>query len=171
MISIKDTNSYGNYWFWTDAYVILYCGLTVYGVRAVCRFLRKLKAAGLGSLPGTAAEVLDHDVRAALCPDKLSVDLWLQARSMLLTLEPYSVQMSDCRAIGYHSVVESCCSLLRSPFWQECTVLLDSPSLSLSLYVSDMSDMHCDAGFLSDMHCDAGLLSDMHFDAGFPQSC
>lgn len=43
-----------------------------------CRFLRKLKAAGLGSLPGTAAEVLDDDVRAMLCPDKLSVDSWLE---------------------------------------------------------------------------------------------
>mmetsp|Transcript_4716 Transcript_4716/g.13562 ORF Transcript_4716/g.13562 Transcript_4716/m.13562 type:complete len:275 (+) Transcript_4716:318-1142(+) len=41
-------------------------------------FLRKLKAAGLGSLPGTAAEVLDDDVRAMLCPDKLSVDSWLE---------------------------------------------------------------------------------------------
>lgn len=32
---------------------------------------------GLGSLPGTAAEVLDDNVRAVLCPDKLSTREWL----------------------------------------------------------------------------------------------
>lgn len=41
-------------------------------------FLLKLKAGGLGSLPGTAAEVLDESVRAMLCPDKLSVNEWLE---------------------------------------------------------------------------------------------
>lgn len=34
--------------------------------------------AGLGSLPGTAAEVLHDDVRAVLCPDKLSTAQWLE---------------------------------------------------------------------------------------------
>ncbi len=41
-------------------------------------FLGRLKAAGLGSLPGTAAEVLDEEVRLVLCPDKLSVNQWLE---------------------------------------------------------------------------------------------
>lgn len=40
-------------------------------------FLRRLRDAGLGSLPGTAAEVLDDEVRAKLCPDKLGTDEWL----------------------------------------------------------------------------------------------
>ena len=40
-------------------------------------FLGRLRAAGLGSLPGTAAEILDDDVRAVLCPDKLSTAEWL----------------------------------------------------------------------------------------------
>jgi len=40
-------------------------------------YLARLKAAGLGSLPGTAAEILDDPVRAVLCPDKLSTDEWL----------------------------------------------------------------------------------------------
>jgi FO synthase len=31
----------------------------------------------LGSLPGTAAEILDDEVRAIICPDKLSTDEWL----------------------------------------------------------------------------------------------
>ncbi|WP_213771803.1 5-amino-6-(D-ribitylamino)uracil--L-tyrosine 4-hydroxyphenyl transferase CofH [Bradyrhizobium sp. dw_78] len=41
------------------------------------RFLRMLRDAGLGSLPGTAAEILDDDARAILCPDKLSAAEWL----------------------------------------------------------------------------------------------
>lgn len=40
-------------------------------------FLQRLKAAGLGTLPGTAAEILDDDVRDILCPDKLTTDEWL----------------------------------------------------------------------------------------------
>ena len=35
-------------------------------------YLDRLRGAGLGSLPGTAAEILDDEVRAVLCPDKLS---------------------------------------------------------------------------------------------------
>ena len=41
-------------------------------------FLTELRRAGLGSLPGTAAEILDDEVRATLCPDKLRTDQWLQ---------------------------------------------------------------------------------------------
>ena len=41
-------------------------------------FLRRLRAAGLGTLPGTAAEVLDDEVRRDLCPDKLTADQWLE---------------------------------------------------------------------------------------------
>ena len=41
-------------------------------------YLERLKDAGIGSLPGTAAEVLDDDIRAVLCPDKLSVAEWLE---------------------------------------------------------------------------------------------
>lgn len=41
-------------------------------------YLRRLKDAGLRSLPGTAAEVLDDDVRAVLCPDKLTTAEWLE---------------------------------------------------------------------------------------------
>ena len=41
-------------------------------------FLRQLRAAGLGTLPGTAAEVLDDEVRRELCPDKLATAQWLE---------------------------------------------------------------------------------------------
>ena len=40
-------------------------------------YLQKLKTAGLHTLPGTAAEVLDDDVRAVLCPDKINSEQWL----------------------------------------------------------------------------------------------
>lgn len=40
-------------------------------------FLRELKAAGLDTLPGTAAEILDDEVRAIICPDKLNAAEWL----------------------------------------------------------------------------------------------
>jgi FO synthase len=41
-------------------------------------YLARLKAAGLSSLPGTAAEILDDEVRAVLCPDKISTSQWLE---------------------------------------------------------------------------------------------
>jgi FO synthase len=40
-------------------------------------FLERLQKAGLGSLPGTAAEILDDSIRAIICPDKLSTREWL----------------------------------------------------------------------------------------------
>ncbi len=40
-------------------------------------FLGKLKSAGLASLPGTAAEILDDEVRAVICPDKINTEQWL----------------------------------------------------------------------------------------------
>jgi FO synthase len=44
---------------------------------SVRSFLEQLKAAGLGSLPGTAAEILSDDVRDIICPDKLNSAQWL----------------------------------------------------------------------------------------------
>jgi FO synthase len=47
-------------------------GLPVY------EFLLHLKESGLGTLPGTAAEVLDDEVRAILCPDKINTARWIE---------------------------------------------------------------------------------------------
>ncbi|HJN49747.1 MAG: 5-amino-6-(D-ribitylamino)uracil--L-tyrosine 4-hydroxyphenyl transferase CofH [Pseudomonadales bacterium] len=41
-------------------------------------FLGQLKQAGLGTLPGTAAEILDDEVRATLCPDKINTSQWFE---------------------------------------------------------------------------------------------
>jgi len=53
-------------------------------------FLGMLKEAGLGTLPGTAAEILDDEVRAILCPDKLNTGEWFGV-------------MRDAHAIGLRS--------------------------------------------------------------------
>jgi FO synthase len=41
-------------------------------------YLSELRAAGLGSLPGTAAEILDDEVRRVICPDKVTTEQWLR---------------------------------------------------------------------------------------------
>src|SRR5208282_2764031 len=40
-------------------------------------YLRTLKEAGLGTIPGTAAEILDDNVRQLLSPNKLKVRQWI----------------------------------------------------------------------------------------------
>jgi FO synthase len=42
-------------------------------------YLSTLRDTGLKTLPGTAAEILDDEVRAVLCPDKVSTEEWLEA--------------------------------------------------------------------------------------------
>jgi FO synthase len=42
-------------------------------------YLTRLREAGLRSLPGTAAEILDDEIRAVLCPDKITTAEWLEA--------------------------------------------------------------------------------------------
>ncbi len=46
--------------------------------RTLPDFLAELKEAGLSSLPGTAAEILDDEVRAVICPDKIKTAEWLE---------------------------------------------------------------------------------------------
>jgi FO synthase len=43
----------------------------------LANYLERLRDAGLSTLPGTAAEILDDEVRAVICPDKLRTDEWL----------------------------------------------------------------------------------------------
>ncbi len=45
----------------------------------LAEYLLRLKDAGLKTLPGTAAEILDDPVRAVICPDKINTEEWLEA--------------------------------------------------------------------------------------------
>ena len=45
----------------------------------LAHYLGRLMNAGLRTLPGTAAEILDDEVRAVLCPDKITTEEWLDA--------------------------------------------------------------------------------------------
>ncbi|MBB4642874.1 5-amino-6-(D-ribitylamino)uracil--L-tyrosine 4-hydroxyphenyl transferase CofH [Rhizorhapis suberifaciens] len=51
-------------------------GATTLGL-SLKHYLTRLREAGLSTLPGTAAEILDDDIRAIICPDKLNTDEWL----------------------------------------------------------------------------------------------
>ena len=46
---------------------------------ALADYLVLLRDAGLKTLPGTAAEILDDPVRRVLCPDKIDTEEWLEA--------------------------------------------------------------------------------------------
>jgi FO synthase len=52
-------------------------GAATLGV-SVRDFLETLRDAGLGTLPGTAAEILDDRVREHLCPDKIRTSQWAE---------------------------------------------------------------------------------------------
>ena len=50
------------------------------------KVLLTLKEAGLGSMPGTAAEILDDRVRNIICPEKIDSDTWLEIISLAHSL-------------------------------------------------------------------------------------
>src|SRR5438132_8882475 len=52
------------------------CGSTLAGT-SIRDYLGALKDAGLGSLPGTSAEILDQDVRDVISPGRISVKQWI----------------------------------------------------------------------------------------------
>jgi FO synthase len=52
-------------------------GASTLGVRLE-DYLARLRDEGLGSLPGTAAEILHDPIRKLICPDKLTTDQWLE---------------------------------------------------------------------------------------------
>ncbi len=45
-------------------------------------YLTRLKDAGLASLPGTAAEILDDRIREVICPDKITTSEWLECHEV-----------------------------------------------------------------------------------------
>ncbi len=44
----------------------------------IVQYLKELKAAGLGTLPGTSAEILDQDIRDIIAPGRISVPQWIE---------------------------------------------------------------------------------------------
>jgi FO synthase len=48
--------------------------------KTLSEFLAELKEAGLGTLPGTAAEILDDEIRAIICPDKINTQQWVDVQ-------------------------------------------------------------------------------------------
>ena len=52
-------------------------GATTLGL-PIANYLERLASNGLSTLPGTAAEILDDEIRAIICPDKLNTREWLE---------------------------------------------------------------------------------------------
>ena len=55
----------------------IYYGATQSGL-TLKETLKMLKDAGLGSMPGTAAEILNDEVRKIICPGKLTTAEWIE---------------------------------------------------------------------------------------------
>jgi FO synthase len=53
---------------------------------SVREFLVKLRDAGLATLPGTAAEILDDEIRAIICPDKITTAEWCEVHRVAHSL-------------------------------------------------------------------------------------
>ncbi len=60
--------------------------------------LLKLQEAGLGTLPGTAAEILDDDVRLTLCPDKIRTAQWAE---VMLTAHDIGLRTTSTMMFGH----------------------------------------------------------------------
>jgi len=61
-------------------------------------FLEMLKDAGLGTLPGTAAEILDDRVRKHLCPDKIRTAQWAE---VMLTAHELGLRSTSTIMFGH----------------------------------------------------------------------
>jgi len=62
------------------------------------QLLLDLKDAGLGTLPGTAAEILDDDVRVTLCPDKIRTSQWAE---VMLTAHDIGLRTTSTMMFGH----------------------------------------------------------------------
>lgn len=61
-------------------------------------FLERLAAVGLGTLPGTAAEILDDSVREHLCPDKIRTAQWAE---VMLTAADLGLRSTATMMFGH----------------------------------------------------------------------
>ena len=53
---------------------------------SIREFLASLRDAGLATLPGTAAEILDDEIRAIICPDKITTEGWCEVHRVAHSL-------------------------------------------------------------------------------------
>jgi FO synthase len=60
-------------------------GASTLGV-SIHDFLLRLRDAGLSTLPGTAAEILDDEIRAVICPDKITTSQWCEVHRIAHSL-------------------------------------------------------------------------------------
>lgn len=65
---------------------------------SVRELLLELQDAGLGTLPGTAAEILDDDVRLTLCPDKIRTSQWAE---VMLTAHDIGLRTTSTMMFGH----------------------------------------------------------------------
>ena len=65
---------------------------------SVREFLTRLRDAGLGTLPGTAAEILDDRVRAHLCPDKVRTSEWAE---VMITAHELGLRATTTMMMGH----------------------------------------------------------------------
>ena len=61
-------------------------------------YLTELKAAGVGSLPGTSAEVLDQDLRDKISPGRITVDQWTE---VITTAHELGIPTTSTIMFGY----------------------------------------------------------------------
>lgn len=89
----------------------------LYGaVRSRCtvrEYLQGLKAAGVGSLPGTSAEILDQDLRDRISPGRIRVDQWID---VITTAHELGIPTTSTVMFGHletHEQIASHIALLR----------------------------------------------------------
>ncbi len=75
-------------------------------------YLERLRDAGLASLPGTAAEILDDEIRRVICPDKVTTAQWLEVHDTA-----HRVGLRSNVTIMLARPSASSCSCTRSAGW------------------------------------------------------
>ena len=79
----------------------------LYGaVRSSCsirEYLEALKAAGVGSLPGTSAEILDQELRDRISPGRISVDQWTE---VITTAHELGIPTTSTVMYGHVETIE-----------------------------------------------------------------
>jgi FO synthase subunit 2 len=65
--------------------------------------LIRLKNAGLDSIPGTAAEILDQEIRNEICPNKIDVETW---KKVIITAHKLGIPTTSTIMYGHLDTIE-----------------------------------------------------------------